>query len=276
MAAIDSAGITDVGKVRKGNEDALFLDNSQMLYVVADGMGGHQAGEVASAIVIETIRDSMESFDAEEDPEADDILDETLSREANHLLSGIKLANERVHKASLETESRKGMGSTLAAVLFSEETLIVANVGDSPVYLIHNGTIEQLSVTHNVITEQTAINPDAAQQIEKRYQDMLTRGMGIEPNVEADICEIQHFAGDILVLSSDGLSNKVSPEEILSVASSQKPEDACQKLVNMANERGGEDNVTVITVKVKNLKRKKSGVWGLLSILLWPFKKIFK
>ena len=273
MVDIESAGITDVGMKREGNEDSLFLDKTRHLYIVADGMGGHQAGEVASALVVETIRDYMKRFSEEEAVEELADADASLSKEANRLLAGIRLANQAVHDVAKSNPAYHGMGATVSAVYFTDDSLIVANVGDSPVYLVHDGNIELLSVIHNVITEQMAINPEAAMTIGLQYRHMLTRAMGIEETVEPDICEIQYFKGDMVVISSDGLTDKVNPEEILDTLKRESTEKACQSLVDLANERGGDDNITVITLKVKSIQNGKGGILRWLSRLLFPFKK---
>ena len=277
MVVIESAGITDVGQKRKGNEDSLYLDDDQKLYVVADGMGGHQAGEVASMLVVETIRDYMRRFkeEAEESVEELSDADEALSKEANRLLSGIRLANQGVHHVAQSKESYRGMGSTVSAVYFTDEELIVANVGDSPIYLIHRDQIEQISVTHNVVTEQAAIDPEAVRNIGERFKHMLTRAMGIEETVDPDVSEIPYFKGDKLVISSDGLTDKVPPDEILAIVQREKPERACQQLVDLANARGGDDNITIIILNVKSVRSNDGGVFGVLSKLFTPFKRIF-
>jgi protein phosphatase len=265
MLVVESAGITDVGKKRKGNEDFLFLDDRMGLYVLADGMGGHQAGEVASEMVVDSIRDYMQQFKTGSFDGGDDLedADESLSQAANRILTGIRRANREVYQAAQTNKSYNGMGSTVAAVYFTNETLIVGNVGDSPVYLIHNGDIELLSVIHNVITEQSAINPEAAKHISEQYKHLLTRAMGIEETVQPDIVEIQHFDGDIVVMSSDGLSDLVSPEEIRDVVNKERYDKACQVLVDMANARGGHDNITVIVLKIKTAKGQKGWSWRL-------------
>jgi protein phosphatase len=258
MFMVESSGITDVGQKRQLNEDNFFVDDNLKLYVVADGMGGHQAGEVASEMVVETIRNYMNRF-KEGDPETIEGLgesDETLSTEANHILSSIVKANSGVHEKALSDESYEGMGSTVSLAYFTDDAVIVANVGDSPVYLVHNGNIELLSVIHNVITEQSAINPEAAEYISDQYKYLLTRGMGIEETVEPDISEIQYFDGDILVLSSDGLTDLVTPEEILEVVNNRPIDEASRALVEMANDRGGHDNITVVVLKVRSEKEK--------------------
>jgi protein phosphatase len=253
MIEIESAGLTDVGKRRNGNEDALFLDDALGLYVVADGMGGHQAGEIASQLVVKTISDYiLQSKNS--DPDRENIsLDKTLSSEANRLLSSIRLSNKVVHEASIDNDACRGMGSTVSAVYFTDGTFIVANVGDSPIYLIRDGKIKLISVLHTVLAEQAAINPENAKKLGMEFRHVLTRAMGTEESVNADIYEINCFKNDILVISSDGLSDKASPEEILELVNQNGLDRVCQRLVNLANDRGGDDNVTTIVLKVKTV-----------------------
>jgi PPM family protein phosphatase len=266
MVVIESKGISDVGKKRKINEDAMFLDDSINLYVVADGMGGHQAGEVASSIVVETIRDHMTKYKGNERfAEERENADESISKGANRLVSSIYLANSGVYGLSKKNESYEGMGSTVSAVLFTDETLIAANVGDSPIYLIHKDKIELISVSHTVLAEQMAIDPERARNIEPRFAHMLTRAVGIEETIKPDVCETPYFKGDVLVLSSDGLSDKVSPEEILKIVGNKQTHNACMALVDLANERGGDDNITVIVLRVKDKKNKKDWFAWLMS-----------
>ena len=268
MVVIESKGISDVGKKRKGNEDAMFLDDAMNLYVVADGMGGHQAGEVASSLVVETIRDYMKQFKGNKGGgagESEDT-DESISKRANRLVSSIHLANRDVYGLSQKNESYEGMGSTVSAVLFTDESLIAVNVGDSPIYLIHKDEIELISVPHTVMAEQKAIDPDRAKSLAPRFAHMLTRAVGIGETVKPDVCETAYFKGDVLVLSSDGLSDKVAPEEILeTVCREQKTHKACTALVDLANERGGDDNITVIVLKVRDIANQKGWFAWLMS-----------
>jgi protein phosphatase len=254
MVEIESAGLTDVGKKRKGNEDSLFLDDALGLYVVADGMGGHRAGEIASQLVVKTISDyilkTKNNGDAANHPD----FDRNLSPEANRLLSGIRLSNRVVHQASLGNDACRGMGSTVSAVYFTEGTFIAANVGDSPIYLIRDGKIKLLSVLHTVLAEQAAIDPANAARLGREFSHVLTRAMGTEESVKADIYELQCFKDDILVISSDGLTDKATPEEIMTLVNQNSLDTACRKLVKLANDRGGDDNVTTILLKVKTIK----------------------
>jgi len=267
MYVIESAGLTDVGQRRKNNEDALFLDDNQQLYVVADGMGGHLAGEVASGIVVETLWEYIKRFDDETEVEELEDPDASLSKEANRLLSGIYLANKSVFQTAQGKEEYQGMGSTVSSVYFTANTLIAANVGDSPIYLVHDGSIEQLSVPHTVLAEQAALDPEGAQQLGGEFKHMLTRAMGVEDTVKADISEIQCFKDDILVISSDGLTETVDKEEIHDVVKKERPEKACRTLVKMANDRGGKDNITVIVLKVKKTISKSGGFFQFISKL---------
>jgi serine/threonine protein phosphatase PrpC len=254
MIVVESAGITDIGKKRQGNEDALFFDDALGLYVVADGMGGHRAGEIASKLVVDTISKYIRQASNNGDSAPNFAPDKSLSREANMLLSGIYLSNKVVHEASLENDEFRGMGSTVSAVYFTSGTLIAANVGDSPIYLIRDGQIKLLSKPHTVLAEQQALNPGNAKKLGMEFRHVLTRAMGTEDSVNVDIYEIQCFKDDILVISSDGLSDKALPEEILELVHRNGLNAACQRLVKLANDRGGDDNVTAIVLKVKMVK----------------------
>ncbi len=275
MVIIESAGLTHVGMKRKGNEDALYLDDDLGLYVVADGMGGHRAGEIASQLVVKTISEyimqSQKNGGAANNGEAD----QSLSPAANHLLSGIHLSNKVVHEASLDNDACRGMGSTVSAVYFTDGTLIAANVGDSPIYLIRDGKIKLLSVLHTVLAEQAAINPANAEKLGLEFKHVLTRAMGTEESVRADIYEIQCFKDDVLVISSDGLSDKATPEEILKLVDQNQLDTACQRLVKLANDRGGDDNVTTIVLKVKAIKNTPLSFSRLKAVIGRNLKKIF-
>ncbi len=274
MYHIESAGLTDVGKKRKGNEDTLLVNDELGLYIVADGMGGHQAGEVASKLVVESIRDYMKRFQNGTDVEELEDLDDALSKEANRILAGIQLSNRVVHEIAKSQENYQGMGSTVSVLYFNDQTLIAANVGDSPIYLIHKGKIELLSVPHTVLAEHSAIDPEGAKQLGNEYKHMLTRAMGTEQTVKANICEIPIFRDDVLVISSDGLSDLVTPEEVLEVVTGNETPKACESLVDLANFRGGTDNITVIVTKVKKAAAGDGKMKELLSRVTESFSTI--
>ncbi len=273
MIIVESAGIKDVGRRRKSNEDAFLIDDDLKLYVVADGMGGHQAGEVASRLAVQTIHDYMKRFGQEGEVEELADSDRALSKEANRLISSITLANWGVNQLSQSNEAYRGMGSTVSAIHFAGgDIAIAANVGDSPIYLIHNGKIETLSVPHTVRAEREALFPGTGNPLDDEYSHMLTRAVGVGQEVKADACEISCFRGDTLVMSSDGLSDLVSPDEILRVVvREQSSERACRALVDLANERGGHDNTTVLVVTVKAVLRERKGILGLALRLISKF-----
>jgi protein phosphatase len=273
MIDIESSGITDIGRRREQNEDSLFCDDSMGLYVVADGMGGHQAGEVASKLVVETIRDYIDQNQDDQQPENLVDTDEKLSKEAQRLLASIHLSNRVVHQTALDNEDYKGMGSTVSAVYFTENTFIVANVGDSLVYLIRDGKIELLSVPHTLVAEQAALDPENAELLWSDFKHVLTRAMGVDEFVKADINELPFYKEDIIVISSDGLTDKATPEEILEVVYNRRSDQACQGLVDLANERGGEDNITAIVLKVNSSRNHGRGFMGRLKQTL---NKLFR
>jgi PPM family protein phosphatase len=258
MITVVSAGITDVGRKRKGNEDTLLLDGELQLYIVADGMGGHQAGEVASRLVVDTIRDYMKRF--KEGCAVDGLKDSDpgLSKEGNRLLSSICLANYEVNQLAQNNEFYRGMGSTVSVVFLADDILVAANVGDSPIYLVRGGGIEELSVQHTVLAEQAALYPGGTPLLGEMYRHMLTRAMGVQETVKPDIREVRFLKDEIVIICSDGLSNKVSPEEVLEIVSRETPEKACRLLVDLANNRGGEDNITIAVIKAKEVENEGS------------------
>jgi PPM family protein phosphatase len=245
MFTLESAGLTDVGRRREANEDRILVDDDLGLYLVADGMGGHQAGEVASDLAVSTVRDFLRN--PENGPGAAPAGRRSAS--AARLLAGIRWSNRIVHQASLSRSDRRGMGSTLAAVYFAQDRLIAANIGDSPIYLVRNGGIDALSVPH---TLQAEIQSEPGDPF---FGNVLTRALGPKPTVDADLCEIDMYRHDLLVLCSDGLSNKVPAAEIMSIAASRPPPESCRALVDLANARGGEDNISVVIVRVTAVRR---------------------
>jgi protein phosphatase len=274
MAKIESAGISDIGKRRKQNEDSLFLDDRMGLYVVADGMGGHNAGEVASKLVVETIRDYIRQGQSDGPVEELVGIGANLSKEARLLLAGIQLSNRIVHQTALSNEAYRGMGSTVSAVYFTEKTFIVANVGDSLIYLIRDGEIEQLAVPHTLVAEQTERDPENAELLWSDFKHVLTRAMGVDEKVKADISEVPFFKNDILVICSDGLTDKAADEEILELVYNRRSEKACKSLVDLANARGGDDNITAIVLKVTSTGNETGGLTAWIKRSIKSFFKM--
>ena len=245
-------GKTDKGLVRKENEDAFCIEKDLGLLAIADGMGGHASGEVASKMAIEILRDSPKK---EGEPLPD------------RLDSGVKLANKMIYEASRSQSQLNGMGTTLTAVQFDGNRLSIAHVGDSRAYLIRGGVIEQLTDDHTIVSEQVArgmITREEAARSDMR--NVLSKALGIAPEVDVDMEELTVSEGDQLVLCSDGLSELISDDEILAeVQSSNRPDLVCNELVDLANQRGGEDNITVIVAHF----HRENLLFRLLRILGW-------
>lgn len=251
MMIVQAAGFSDIGKVRKANEDRFLLNEPSGLYVVADGMGGHRGGAVASRVAVETIDAYMATSSAESVGVDGTNPDDTQSESAKRLRQSIVLANQKIYTQSTTDEACRGMGTTVSALYLTDSTIITANVGDSPIYLLRNGEIESLYTPHNLLHERKRM-PKA---MEGRFPSsklahILTRAVGIKKNVGVAIVETQCFTGDIVVICSDGLSGKISREEIRDTVYRYDSEEACRKLTDLANKRGGEDNITVIIVKI--------------------------
>jgi protein phosphatase len=245
---INSAGLSDIGCKRMVNQDCFCIEDRLQLYIVADGMGGHRAGEVAARMVVDSVRNYFVALDGDRSHPLPNKHDNSLSRDANHLLNAVVYANRQVYQASLERPEHRGMGSTVAALLFTANTFVAANVGDSSIYLIHADSIERISTPHTVVAAQSGTESELKTLYGPDFQHMLTRGMGITSEVEPDFCESSYFDGDRFVICSDGLSDKVSPTEILEIASKGTPSAICRTLVDLANERGGDDNITVVVL----------------------------
>ncbi|MCP3953831.1 MAG: SpoIIE family protein phosphatase [Desulfobacterales bacterium] len=248
MTEVASAGVTNVGRMRKANEDSYYMDDDLRVYVVADGMGGHKAGEVASRIVVETLQDKMNQNPSNTDGENLITLDQKLSPEATRIMAGIHLANQAVFTLSESNKECKGMGSTVSAILLADSRVIAANVGDSPIFLIRNNIIEELYTPHTYMAEHAKLAPEGAKPLGAQYAHMITRAIGLKEAVQPDVCEIEGLQGDLLLICSDGLSDLLKPEEIKKVATKYKPEKAVRALVAHANKRGGRDNITIIII----------------------------
>lgn len=250
MTVVDTAGITDVGMLRKANEDSYYMDDDLQIYVVADGMGGHRAGEVASRIVVETMQDKMNQKPSNSDGENLITTEQELSPEATRIMAGIHLANQAVFTLSESNPDYKGMGSTVSAILLTGTRVITANVGDSPIFLIRNNTIEEIYTPHTYIAEHAKLAPEGSKPLGQQYAHMITRAVGIKEAVQPDVLEIEGLQGDMFLICSDGLSDLLQPEEIKRVAVNYKPEKAVETLVAHANKRGGRDNITIIIIRL--------------------------
>ncbi len=247
---MDVGARTDVGRVRENNEDAFLVVEPLELFIVSDGMGGEAHGEVASAIAVETISEHCQS--AEVNPSIP-LFGEThpeLSARTNRLASAVNLANSRIYEASERDPGQHGMGATVVAAWLEGPKLCLVHVGDSRVYLLRAGALEQLTADHSLVAEQVRrgfISPQQAESSE--LQNVLTRALGPHQQIELDAAEHPLKPGDILILCTDGLTRMVSDEEIAStLLTTPGAQAAADHLIDLANENGGIDNSTVVIV----------------------------
>ncbi len=281
---IRSSGISDVGLKREGNEDSFFVENSLGLYIVADGMGGHLAGEVASRVSVEMINKSFRKW-MEEEAGEEDIYgkpDRSLSLEGNYILGGIRLANRVVYEMALEQKKYQGMGTTVVVLLVTPTMIIAANVGDSRIYLIRDGEVERLSKDHSIVAEQVEMGMMTEEEAaNSSMKHILTRNLGSSEDVEPDIFELEPSNNDCFILCSDGLTDLVSDEEILEMTQdADGPEDLCRQFIDKVLKRGAHDNTTIISVFLTDIKKRRAGpmkkIVFFLSDLLVGIGKVFK
>lgn len=245
---ITSAGATNIGRKRKANQDSFRMEPSHGLFIVADGMGGHAGGELASRIAVETVGDSVI---------ADKKTHANMS--ANELLmAAIHRANSNVHSHAQKDKALTGMGTTIVTLLFDAAKIFVGHVGDSRVYLIQKGKIWQLTKDHSLVNEKMRAGIITREQMRKdKSRNVITRSVGFESSVLVDIYQKDIQSGDLFLACSDGLSGLVEDAQILKILDelawgSNSLEPAAQKLIQAANENGGDDNITVILARVDN------------------------
>jgi protein phosphatase len=261
-----AAALTDVGRKRQENEDSFCLVPELGLYVVADGMGGHAAGEVASRLAVETIQEWMGKYLTDSGAAAAAAGAESVSREASFLLTSIQLANRIIFDAAKARREYAGMGTTIVVALTRDDTVVFAHVGDSRIYRIRDGQISQVTRDHSFVQHQVdrgIMSAEEAQQ--SQYRHMITRALGLKERVEVDLAEERAVAGDLLLLCSDGLSDLLHDEEILDTL--REPgadlDRVCRVLIDQANANGGDDNITALVIQARNDSgaHRESGRW---------------
>jgi protein phosphatase len=244
------AARTDVGMRRNHNEDCFSIFEEDRLVLVADGMGGHAAGEVASGIATVEVgrffHFGKEPWPFEPQP--------ALTQLENRLACSFKVANRKIFETSRTEGGRRGMGTTLVALAFEGDQLCVAHVGDSRAYRIHGDAITRLTRDHSFLEQFKEINPGMTREEEQNFphKNVITRALGLADDVDVDVKQLAVEPGDMFLLCSDGLSGHVEDEEILEVVRDVTDGDlvdAVAKLVERANEEGGNDNITAVLVR---------------------------
>lgn len=248
---IEAYGLSDVGRQRQHNEDSFLVHERTRLFVVADGMGGHAAGEIASKIAVESIGDFIEQTE-EEDGTWPHGYDDRLSRSTNRLVAAVRIANGRVIDAMRKDARLRGMGTTVVASMVDDGILSLAHVGDSRAYLVRGEAISRVTDDHSWVFEQVQAGMISEEEAERHpFRNVITRALGGSTSVVPDASEIELQKGDVVLLCSDGLSGMVpEPDMLQLISSAGDTAEGCRRLIDLANERGGTDNITAILVRV--------------------------
>jgi len=250
-----AAGLSDVGLQREHNEDSFVVLKEFDLFVVADGMGGHRAGDVASRIATETISEFFRTT-ANEDITWPFHFDTNLSEEENRLLTGIRVANRQIFERSTRSRECHGMGTTVVGAMFSARKgrMYIGHVGDSRCYRVRGGQIQLLTRDHSLINDYLLAMPDLTdEQKSELPRNVITRALGMQDHVIVDLQHDDPAPGDVYVLCSDGLSGMVGDDDMTQIiVGASDVREACRRLIHRANERGGEDNITAILIKIED------------------------
>lgn len=249
---LEFAALSDIGLIRSGNEDAIAIKPEYGLAILADGMGGHNAGEVASnmatAVILQSLSARLQHALSDSESDFSEFLQSWVS-------DAIVLANTYIYEASLYETDCGGMGTTIVLALHYKDRLTIAHVGDSRAYRLRQGRLEQLTHDHSWLQEQIdagLISPEMARFSSNK--NLITRALGIAPYIEPELHDYHSQAGDIILLCSDGLSDMLSDQLMCDVLvrCGHDLSAACKKLIQLANDNGGRDNVSVVLVKVQN------------------------
>lgn len=241
-----SAGKTDIGRVRLKNEDTIFVSDKPVgrlenLYIVADGMGGHKAGQVASSTANEAFLAYLNKYQPD-----------TAEEPLDMLIGGINMANEAVYSLALSYEEYGNMGTTMIAATISGSNMYIAHVGDSRLYRISDGAIEQITNDHSLVAEMVRTGQITEAEARRHPQrNCITKAVGTDPFVVSDGIILKLKQGDTILMCTDGLSTMLEDSMILEMASAQgSPMERAERLVDEANARGGNDNISVIIIDV--------------------------
>jgi protein phosphatase len=249
---LEAFGQTDVGRRRKLNEDNFLVDTEANLFAVCDGMGGHNAGEVASKLAIETLGAFIRRSHKEKEITWPYGLDVNLSFDGNRIKTAIKLANKKVFKAADNRDDYTGMGTTAVAGIVNEDLLTVGSAGDSRCYVLSSGKLVQVTRDDSWVSAAWAEGILNAQEIERHpLRNVITKAVGAKEDIEIDVVERKLTTGDLVLICSDGLHSMISDERIQEalVPAPASLEEGVAKLIAAANDAGGKDNVSVVLVR---------------------------
>ncbi len=247
-----SCGITDVGLKRSQNEDNFLINEELDLYVVADGMGGHNGGEYASAICVNTVEEVVDNIRVADDLPVDGDDPVELAREK--LRYALRLAGRRIYEKASESSEFHGMGTTAVAMLFEGGNAFIAHVGDSRLYLVREDRVEQVTEDHSFVARQVKAGVLTEEEAKShRMRNVIYRSLGYQEDVEVDVQVVALRPADRFLLCSDGLSGHVEPHEIFDHLSQHGPQEAARRMIDLACDRGGEDNITAVVASVEEV-----------------------
>lgn len=247
-----AAGLTDVGRKRKANEDSLYLSPLHGIYVVADGMGGHASGEVASKMAVENLGRFFEETARDRERTWPFKMDKARSYEENRLGIGVKLSNKLIYERAQKDMRQKGMGTTVVAISVMDDVAYIAHVGDSRVYRLRNGEFVPMTEDHSLLNDYMKIKPLTPEEIANfPHKNVIVRALGMKHTVEVDLRREEIKPGDLFLLCSDGLCGLVPDDQMANIVEAHRSDldRTCQKLIDEANRRGGNDNITVMLVE---------------------------
>lgn len=260
MFELRSSGLSDVGRARTHNEDFFEIDSEHSLYLVADGMGGHKFGEVASRVAVEAIREFVINT-GDSESTWPFTLDERLRLHSNLLKNAVKVAHDKVLSAIRKDHRLYGMGTTVVGFYLAGDVAAVAHVGDSRAYRLRGDALELLTEDHTWVNEQVvAGHLSEAQARVHPLKNVVTRALGGEREVLVDVREVRVRPGDLYLLCSDGLTTMLADHEIQELArQAGSVEEICRTLVARANARGGHDNITVVALEILDASESGNG-----------------
>jgi len=249
------SGETHVGMKRKHNEDRYGLPDDERLAIVADGMGGHASGEVASRMAVDAIVGYFRETEGEQEITWPFKVDRGNAQNINRLTTAIKLANQQIFEEAERKTECHGMGTTVVSALFLDDVLIVGHVGDSRLYRVRDGAIEQLTEDHSLLNDYVRMKRLSESEIAAfPHKNVIVRALGMKSSIEVDILTEHFRLGDLYVLCSDGLSGMVSDADIAALALEEGDLDKlCERLIASANGNGGIDNITVVCARLEPL-----------------------
>jgi protein phosphatase len=247
------AGDSNVGMKRAHNEDSFYLPESERLAIVADGMGGHASGEVASKMAVDTIAGFFKATQEEQQLTWPFKMDKGHRYDVNRMITAIKLANLKIHEQAQKDPRCHGMGTTVVSALFIDDALVVGHVGDSRLYRRRDGVFEQMTEDHSLLNDYIKMKHLSPEEIAAfPHKNVIVRALGMKDTVQVDVHVDAPRLGDLYLICSDGLSGMVKDEEMSEMSANEPDLDVlCEKLITAANKNGGLDNITVVAVRLE-------------------------